>query len=132
MSEYHNHESAGDRNPAIPRLPDGLTQRAQWVLWRYEERNGKRTKIPYQVSGKRAKSDDARTWGTFDAVSRGLVAEGLGHFEGIGFVFADGDPFVGIDIDSCIGEDGAVKPWAQPLIQKFSRTYQEIPPQAAE
>ena len=27
----------------VPRLPSDLTERDQWVLWRYQTRNGKRT-----------------------------------------------------------------------------------------
>jgi putative DNA primase/helicase len=36
------------------RVPDSLTELDQWVLWRYETRNGKPTKVPFQVSGKPA------------------------------------------------------------------------------
>jgi len=28
-------------------VPDDLGERDQWVLWRYEERNGRATKVPY-------------------------------------------------------------------------------------
>lgn len=30
-------------------VPDDLTELDQWVLWRYEERNGRATKVPYLV-----------------------------------------------------------------------------------
>lgn len=33
--------------PNFP-LPDDLAERDQWVLWRYEARDGKPTKVPYQ------------------------------------------------------------------------------------
>ena len=29
--------------------PDDLTERDQWVLWRYEERDGRTTKVPYHT-----------------------------------------------------------------------------------
>ena len=35
-------------------VPDDLIERDQWVLWRYEARHGKPTKVPYQVAGDRA------------------------------------------------------------------------------
>ena len=34
----------------MPELPDDLTERDQWVLWRLETRNGKPTKVPYHLS----------------------------------------------------------------------------------
>ena len=43
-------------------LPSGLTERAQWVLWRCERRGDKATKVPYQVTGERASSTDSATW----------------------------------------------------------------------
>jgi len=49
-------------------VPDDLAELNQWVLWRYEPRHGKRTKVPYQVSGRPASSTDPRTWDCFEAV----------------------------------------------------------------
>jgi putative DNA primase/helicase len=45
-------------------IPKELTERPQWVLWRYEERAGKLTKIPYTQCGRRASSTDLTTWTT--------------------------------------------------------------------
>ena len=78
----------------IPALPDDLTQREQWVLWRYESPNGRVSKVPHQVTGRRAKTDDPKTWNTFPVVGRAWL-EAPGRFDGMGFVFAESDPFVG-------------------------------------
>jgi len=46
-------------------LPDDLTERDQWVLWRWEARGGKPTKVPYQVNGSRASIAEPKTWTSF-------------------------------------------------------------------
>jgi hypothetical protein len=43
-------------------VPDDLGEHDQWVLWRYEERNGGTTKVPYQVGRRRASTTDPSTW----------------------------------------------------------------------
>lgn len=110
-----------------PRLPSDLTERDQWVLWRYQTRNGKRTKLPYQINGNPAKSDDPQTWNTFEAVA-GALKKAPTRYQGIGFVFANADPFAGIDLDDCMDHGGALKPWARPIIERFADTYMEVSP----
>ncbi len=111
----------------VPRLPSDLTERDQWVLWRYQTRNGKRTKVPYEVNGKPAKSDDPQTWNTFQAVTAAWT-KAPERYQGIGFMFANADPFAGIDFDDCMDQGGALKPWAGPIIRRFADTYMEISP----
>ena len=36
------------------KLPQELKTRGAFCLWKYEERDGRRTKVPYQVNGLRA------------------------------------------------------------------------------
>jgi hypothetical protein len=49
--------SAISRPPAEIVVPDDLRERDQWVLWRYQERNGKATtKVAYQVIHRPASS----------------------------------------------------------------------------
>src|SRR5205814_784701 len=102
-------------------IPTELRNLHQWVCWRYIKRGGdKPTKVPFQVSGSKAKSTDPATW-----VSFGEVLE-VGGFDGIGFVFSPDDPYVGIDLDNSIA-DGVLKPWAAALVERFA-TYTEISP----
>jgi len=77
------------------RIPQELRDLAQWVVWRYEKRGDKQTKVPYNPSGKHAKSSDPATWATFDQVI--AVAE---RFDGIGYVFSADDPYTGCDFDA--------------------------------
>ena len=72
-------------------IPAELKALPQWVLWRNEERDGKSTKVPYTPDGlRRAESDNAATWGTFDSVIGRYTA---GGFSGVGFVSAFVGPF---------------------------------------
>jgi putative DNA primase/helicase len=63
----------------------------QWVVWRYEVVNERKTKVPYQITGYKAASDNPRTWTTYQNATR---AKG---FDGVGVMFANG--LCGIDLD---------------------------------
>jgi hypothetical protein len=109
-------------------VPDDLSERDQWVLWRYENRQGgKPTKVPYQVSCRPASSTDPRTWTGFEATTNELLRT-PSKYVGLGFVFSANDPFCGIDLDDSLDDEGNVKPWAQGIVGRFSDSYMEISP----
>lgn len=121
---------AGDRVATTDRIaaafPPQLLQRDQWVLWCLEPRGDKTTKIPYQPDGTHAKSTNRATWSGFDSVKQAFI--GNTRFTGIGFVFADDDPFVGIDLDKCRDPaTGDIEPWAAAVLARFA-TYAELSP----
>jgi hypothetical protein len=109
------------------RLPDDLTELDQWVLWRSETKNGKPTKVPYQLTGKRAGSTDPRTWSPLAEVSKKLQ-ENRKRYDGIGFVFSLDDGLTGMDVDDCLDEEGGVKSWSRGIVERFGDTYTEISP----
>ncbi|MBI4903686.1 MAG: hypothetical protein HY820_08625 [Acidobacteria bacterium] len=111
------------------RAPDDLTELDQWVLWRHEARNGKTTKVPYQRSGRPADSTDHRTWTTYESALQTWCCSPR-RYVGLGFVFAQEDPFVGIDLDDSLADAGNVKPWARGIVGRFSDTYMEISPRS--
>jgi primase-polymerase (primpol)-like protein len=111
-------------------VPDDLSERDQWVLWRYEERNGRPTKVPYQATGRLASSTDSRSWHTFEAVLSAWDKVPK-RYAGVGFVFCREDPFCGIDLDDSLEAEGNVKPWAQGIVERFSDTYMEVSPSGA-
>jgi hypothetical protein len=83
-------------------VPAELLDLAQWVTWKYEQRPNEKkpAKVLYNpATGARADSKDPRTWGTFDNAGR---AYERGGYDGIGFVVAEHDPYVGVDLDGCI------------------------------
>jgi putative DNA primase/helicase len=45
----------------------------------------------------------------------------------VGFVLAEGDPFVGIDIDHCLSPDGTMPAWVQEIVERVD-SYAEISP----
>ncbi|MFQ6341273.1 hypothetical protein ACLNAL_33815, partial [Bacillus sp. AF62] len=46
-------------------IPTELKALPQWILWRKGKKDGKATKIPYQVTGEMAQANNRRTWSTF-------------------------------------------------------------------
>lgn len=105
-------------------IPEALTSRDQWVVWRSELRGGKPTKVPYNArTGQLAKTDDADTWSSYrDALS---AAQSAGD-DGIGYVFSADDPFSGVDLDDCLADE-AVAPWAEAQLLELN-SYSEISP----
>jgi len=104
-----------------------LTAFDQWVVWRYEDRQGKATKVPFQPDGRRASSTDPRTWRSFETVIS-AIEQAPAAFAGVGFVFSAEDPFAGIDLDCCLDESGSPKPWAVPILHTFRDSYTEVSP----
>lgn len=108
-------------------LPDELTDRDQWVCWRTEDRDGKPTKIPVDPSnGRFASTTDCTTWSPFDrAHEYARVTEAVA---GLGFVFTEDDPFVGVDLDDCRDpETGQPTTLAKDIIDRLD-SYTEISP----
>ena len=106
-----------DANDPYPNVPSELKALHQWVLWNYEERAGKQTKIPKQTTGQNAQSNTPATWTDYKSV---IMAKQVGSFDGIGFVFTSGDVYTGFDLDHCI-VDGKLSDWAQVIIDVFKK-----------
>jgi hypothetical protein len=113
-------------DPRLSNIPAELKDRPQWVIWQLAQRDGKATKLPYNPkTGELADSTKASTWGT---IQEALIGTEKYSADGIGFVFSEGDPYTGIDLDSCRDPDtGEVEPWAQEIIDRFE-SYTEITP----
>ena len=112
-------------------IPTELTARNQWVCWRYEERDGKRTKAPINARSNGrltyAKSNAPETWASFDTAQ---TACGI-HPElaGVGFCFAPDDGMTGIDLDHVFNPGtGELTPNAAEIVERFAGTYVEISP----
>lgn len=103
-------------NEGYKNIPQELRELRQWVCFRFEERDGKKTKIPYCVDGKKAKSNDPSTWHTFEEVVK-AVRKTKNRFDGIGFMLAESDPYVFIDLDHVVN-DGVVEEWANEIVER--------------
>lgn len=107
-------------------IPEDLKSWPQWVLWKgipSTKRPGKIDKIPYQVSGDYAKTNDSKTWATFENAVKVFQT---GKYDGIGFVFTEDCPYSGVDIDGCI-EDGRIETYAKDLLVRLN-SYTELSP----
>ncbi|WP_193569534.1 hypothetical protein [Haloarcula sp. JP-Z28] len=107
-------------------IPEKLRERDQWVCWREEERDGKPTKIPVTPeAGGFASATESETWASFEAALDYSETE---HADGVGFVFTDDDPIVGVDLDDCRDpEAGDVDDAALDIIERLD-SYTEVSP----
>ncbi|MES3161577.1 MAG: hypothetical protein PPP55_08415 [Halorubrum sp.] len=107
-------------------LPDALTARDQWVCWRREDRDGKATKVPVEPSTDGyASTTDGSTW---TSVETALASTEDADVDGIGFVFTDDDPIVGVDLDDCRDPDsGKIDEWARDVVTRLD-SYTEVSP----
>jgi putative DNA primase/helicase len=108
-------------------VPEELAERPQWVCWRFEERDGKRTKVPYSpITHRRASTTDLMSWGTFP---QAVDACEPARCDGVGFVFSSADPFTGIDLDNCRDpKSGNIAPWAREILGRVRGGYAEVSP----
>ena len=98
--------------PIWHQIPAELQSRRQWVCWRYEARNDKPTKVPYNPhTGQLASTTAPRTWSTFEQAKAAYLERPDFH-DGIGFVFSKNDPYCGVDLDHCINDAGEISSWA--------------------
>jgi putative DNA primase/helicase len=111
--------------PTTEALPAPLVTREQWVAWRPQERDGKQTKVPINPStGRFASATDPETWTDF-ATAREYATDRTG---GVGFVFTDEDPVVGVDLDDCrVPETGSMTEDAEAIVEALD-SYTEISP----
>jgi primase-polymerase (primpol)-like protein len=104
-------------------VPDSLAELDQWLLWRHE----RQTKVPYSTAGRRASSTDPATWCNYQQAVE-VWFQHPQQWAGIGFVFHESDPFVGLDLDESLDDHSTPKPWARGIVERFADTYCEISP----
>lgn len=104
-------------------IPAELKALPQWILWKFETRNGKQTKVPCQVTGEMAQANNRRTWSTFATAVKFYLE---GDYDGIGFVFSREDKYIGIDIDKCV-VDGKTNAFSTEIIDTLD-SYTEFSP----
>jgi len=86
------------------RIPEELRNVSQWHCWKLS--NG--TKIPVQVDGSPAKSNDSSTWTDFET-----AVDASQFYSGLAFEISE--PWTGIDLDDCLDENG-IKPWCLEIL----------------
>jgi len=114
--------------PSFEQVPDDLRMLVRWVGWRFVEKDGRWTKPPCNPLTGAACGVSwnwHESWVTFEQARAGALKHRL---DGVGFVFVEGDGFVGIDFDHCVSpETGAIAPAAAVWTTRFE-TYAEYSP----
>jgi len=102
-------------------IPDSMRRAKRWVVWQYEIREGKKTKVPNTPGKGQAKSTDPTTWVTFEEACR--AAE---FYSGIGFVLGDG--WLGLDADHV--RDPETGEWTPGVLDEITsvQSYAELSP----
>lgn len=100
------------RRAADMAVPKELTARRRWV--RRDER-----KAPRTIDGGFASVTASSTWTTY----RDARAATAGV--GVGFVLAEGDGLVCVDLDHCL-IDGELAPWARDILDRCPPTFVEV------
>ncbi len=104
-------------------VPEGLKAVHQWCAWRLESQKGRLTKVPYVYPGKRASSGDRSTWSSFDTIT--AVLESVpDYFNGYGFMISA--PFIFVDVDHCICDDGTIDERGKTILSGFAESYVEV------
>ena len=117
-----NKETEANKKVNIENLPPILQEKGLFCLWRYEERDGRKAKVPYDPNNpqNRARVNDH---GTFASLK--VAQKNLNDFDGLGIlIFGD---FAGIDIDHCVDDGGNLSDMAQDIIN-IMNSYTEISP----
>ena len=108
----------------LDNLPEKLKKDGHFCLWKYEERNGNRTKVPYNPNrpGQRASSTDPGTFAGYDKALE--VLQTVPGFDGIGAgIFGT---LCAVDIDHC-HKDGQLSAMGSWIIDKMG-SYTELSP----
>lgn len=107
-------------------MPSEMVRAGQWICWKWGMRDGKKTKIPIDPNtGNSGKANDPETWSDYHTAKD--YADGREDY-GIGFVFTEEGPFVGVDLDDCRNpETKEVDDWAERTLNNF-KTYTEVSP----
>ncbi|MFE3122349.1 bifunctional DNA primase/polymerase [Streptomyces hydrogenans] len=109
---------ARKRTTADP-VPVDLTRRRQWV--RHTANKVPLVAAPAGHRPRTASSTDPATWRSHQEAAESTVGVGRG------FVLAEGDGIVCIDLDHAIN-NGTLLPWAREVIDQLPPTYIEISP----
>ena len=95
----------------------------RWVLWKREPgKDGKPTKVCYQVDGRKAASTRPTEWSTLAQVEAKRA-----DYDGIGLMFADDRQLIGIDLDHVV-ENGAITDPASRDLVETAQTHTELSP----
>jgi putative DNA primase/helicase len=89
-------------------IPHELVTYPQWVCWRYIARGEGRKPDKQPVNPRTLANAGvhwANTWTSFDEAFATYLRHGNQRLHGIGFVLTQDDPYVAVDLDSCVHDE---------------------------
>lgn len=95
-----------------------LTKQRRWVIWKWEPKKGKPTKVPYKAASpnSKASSTNAKTWGSY-ASARAAFNE-RDDVDGIGYMLFNGE-VAALDLDKCRDPDtNTITRWGQSYVDQ--------------
>ena len=104
----------------VENLPREIRENALFCLWRRQDAGQKTKKVPFQVDGQPARSNDRSCFCSFEEALK--VAE---DYDGVGIGIFDG--YSAIDIDNCVDDAGNLSPMAQDIVDEMA-SYTELSP----
>jgi len=110
------------KDNTLANFPKTLRELPFWFLWRLETHDGKQTKVPYRIDGKKASPTNPNDWTDFETACRAFDPE---KYNGLGFVLTKEAGIVCIDLDGCIGEDGKISDKAMYIV-KILNSWTEV------
>lgn len=106
------------------KLVEAFGTEKRWVSWKYKlVKGGKKTKVPYSITGAPASSTDVFTWNTYDEVKASTP-------DNLGIIFTPDQRLLGIDIDKCLEGVEIVHEYRKAIVELIldANTYCEISP----
>jgi primase-polymerase (primpol)-like protein len=101
-------------------IPQSLKKRKRWIVWRFE--NGK--KVPYSCNyDGRASTTNPAAWCNYEKAVETL---NRGGFDGLGYVFCEGDNLTFIDFDHVFKDGKITDKVILNIMPRFNDTYGEI------
>jgi hypothetical protein len=117
--------------PLVDNIPDDLRERVRWGNWTdkhpYAAAETKSGKFPVSTASLHLIGvNRPGEWTTFDSALEAYRRR-ADMVRGLAYLLHADDGFVGIDIDNCLNQEGSVKPWAQPILEKFETYWERSP-----
>ena len=101
-------------------FPADIIQNGRFCCWRYEEQDGRKTKVPYNpLTGQMARSNDISSFADFK------TAQGAHGYDGIGIGIFNG--ICAIDLDDCVTDSGYYSGSASEIVS-LMHSYTEYSP----
>lgn len=107
-------------------VPDALQDYDQWVVWKQRAKDNRKQKAPCDPqTGNNIDYTEPSTWSSYRVAHQSVVNQD--EIDGLGFVFTEDDPFVGIDWDDIVHPDEGLPEYISTWLKEID-SYSELSP----